>query len=452
MLAKSPELRPQTAGEVARCLEPFRQTRPPILDSATLNLPEGARKRSRRRLPWAAILALALLAILGLALWASGVFNPLSTAVTPHGDPPVASEFIALFNGKDLSGWRTWTGDDGGWTVADAALVGQGPCQLLYCDRGDFEDFHLRVEANGAAGSLAGIVFRSPFAPHPPAAYVAVINAAHSDPQRTGSIRDIAPVGELLHGAGEWFTLEIIVRGDRLVTKVNGRVAVDRADGSFKKGRFALWHGSAARVAFRKIEIKPLAPSRKPFSPPGSGAFVSLFNGKDLAGWQAPSGGAGGWKVEKSILSATGPVQNLYTDYGHFEDFHLRCEAWINATGLARIGFRAHWAPHPGVPQAYYAVLRGTEHPLPKSEPRPTRTGTLAGLAPVIQQLHPPDDWFSLDVIARGDRIVIKVNDTVAVDHHEPRFRMGYLALEQRTPGSEIRFRKIEIKELATGK
>ena len=55
-------------------------------------------------------------------------------------------------------------------------------------------------------------------------------------------------------------------------------------------------------------------------------------------------------------------------------------------------------------------------------------------------------------MIVRGDRIVIKVNDKIAVDHHEPRFRMGYIVLEQRTAGSAIWFRKIEVKELGAGK
>ena len=70
-------------------------------------------------------------------------------------------------------------------------------------------------------------------------------------------------------------------------------------------------------------------------------------------------------------------------------------------------------------------------------------------LVRVNQALAPPDQWFTMEVIARENHLVIKVNGQVTADiedrNHFP--APGHLALVQNTL-STIEFRKIEIKEL----
>jgi hypothetical protein len=59
-----------------------------------------------------------------------------------------ASGFVSLFNGRDLRGWKTHPKQPGNWHVANGVLIGSGPAlSHLYTERGDFTDFHLRVEA-----------------------------------------------------------------------------------------------------------------------------------------------------------------------------------------------------------------------------------------------------------------------------------------------------------------
>jgi hypothetical protein len=91
--------------------------------------------------------------------------------------------------------------------------------------------------------------------------YVTPLNATATWGQRTGSVADIAPVREALHGPDEWFTLEVIAQGDHQVTRVNGKTAVDVRDGRFQKGRLALVGSQPGTVVrFRRIEVKELAP------------------------------------------------------------------------------------------------------------------------------------------------------------------------------------------------
>ena len=70
----------------------------------------------------------------------------------------------------------------------------------------------------------------------------------------------------------------------------------------------------------------------------------------------------------------------------------------------------------------------------------------------MTEQLHKPGEWFTLEVIAAGDHIIIKVNSKTVVDTHDKKYTKGYIALQQHDPGTVVKFRKIEIKELKAAK
>ena len=56
--------------------------------------------------------------------------------------PPDKDGFVALFDGADLKGRKTFAGGTGDWKVEGGALVGKGYVPVLYTERRDFEDFH----------------------------------------------------------------------------------------------------------------------------------------------------------------------------------------------------------------------------------------------------------------------------------------------------------------------
>ena len=69
---------------------------------------------------------------------------------------------------------------------------------------------------------------------------------------------------ETLSRPDEWFLLEVIAQDNHLVTKVNGKLAVDLVDGprNFMKGHIGLQLLKNTVVQFRKIEIKePFLPT-----------------------------------------------------------------------------------------------------------------------------------------------------------------------------------------------
>jgi hypothetical protein len=187
--------------------------------------------------------------------------------------------FVQLFNGKDLTGWKTHPNDKAKWAVEDGVIVGRGTAGHLFSERGDYENFVFRVEAQINDHGNSGQYSRAQFAPGFPPGYEAQINSTHRDPIRTGSLypapflkipkdkRESVIIRERLHKPGEWFTQEVTMVGNHIVIKVNGKQTVDYVDpnNTFPKGHFALQqHDPGTVVKFRKIEVKEL--------PPGGGA------------------------------------------------------------------------------------------------------------------------------------------------------------------------------------
>ncbi len=62
----------------------------------------------------------------------------------------------------------------------------------------------------------------------------------------------------------------------------------------------------------------------------------------------------------------------------------------------------------------------------------------------------PPETWFTLEIIAQGERYVVKVNGQTTADYRDPdrQFSTGRLALQSFNADTVVHFRKIEIKEL----
>jgi Domain of Unknown Function (DUF1080) len=215
-------------------------------------------------------------------------------------------KWTALFNGKDLTGWKLPEKPNEGafkemvtiekdgkvvayegklkkedkqvpvWRVEDGLLIGSGPSTHLFSDRGDYTNFRFRVEAMINDHGNSGQYFRTAFGPGFPKGYEAQINATHSDQIRTGSLypsfklskedrEKILVMKDAPHKPDEWFTQEVIAEGNHIVIKVNGKTTVDFMDpnNTYMKGHFALQgHDPGTVVKFRKIEVIEL-PEKK---------------------------------------------------------------------------------------------------------------------------------------------------------------------------------------------
>jgi hypothetical protein len=215
--------------------------------------------------------------------------------------------FVSLFNGKDLSGWKVPAGDNGHWKVVDGVIDYDAESEAtgdksLWSER-TYGDFVLRVDwrikatpyvnpnvpiirydgthKKGADGkeirlsvpdSDSGILLRGTSR-----AQVNIwcwpigsgeVYGYRMDEKMPAAVRaGVTPSKNADHNVGEWNTYEITVRGNKLTVVLNGQTVISSAElpdlpangpvglqhhGS-KKGD--VWTSPPALVQFRNISI-----------------------------------------------------------------------------------------------------------------------------------------------------------------------------------------------------
>ena len=210
--------------------------------------------------------------LLGLCVVA---FFMLSGHVPAGGDKPPEG-FESLFNGRDLTGWKS-TGDMKVWGAEKGVIYVQGGGGWLLTEK-EFGDYELRLEYKMSKGANSGVALRTPFKGDP--AYVGMEIQLIDDEgwpdkletwQHTGSIYNVVPAKKLANKAiGEWNRMKIIAKGRKITVINNGEVLVDanleeyekehakRHPGILRDKGHVGFQSYNTRVEFRNIYLKPL--------------------------------------------------------------------------------------------------------------------------------------------------------------------------------------------------
>lgn len=171
---------------------------------------------------------------------------------------------IAVFNGKDLSGWHS----DGkstelGWVVKDGLLSATGAASNLVSDQ-KFWNFKLHVEYRLQKGSNSGIGLRGRYEVQVLDDYGRAVDG-HS----SGALYSRIPPSEnASKPAGEWQTCDIRLVGRSVAIAQNGKtvvnngyidgltaIAIDADEG--EPGPLVL-QGDHGSVEFRQVVVTPL--------------------------------------------------------------------------------------------------------------------------------------------------------------------------------------------------
>ena len=168
--------------------------------------------------------------------------------------------------------------------------------------------------------------------------------------------------------------------------------------------------------------------------------WTRMFDGKTLDGWKADQNGEA-WTVKDGAIVGDGEKGNLFWMNREFENFDWKADVKISDGGNSGMFFRKGWGP--GTAKGYEAQVNSTHRD-------PKKTGGLYNFKDIYEQLVPPDTWFTQEVIAQGNHIIIKVNGKVTVDYVEAtnKFTNGYLALQQHNKGSIVSFKNMMVKPL----
>ena len=196
----------------------------------------------------------------------------IATSFSTHQD----SEWISLFDGKTLDGWRASEHPDT-FSVEDGAIVVHGDrAHLFYegpVENHDFKNFEFKAQVMTTPGSNSGMYVHTRYQDEgwPSQGYEVQVNNSHTDWRRTGSLYGIDDVKEQVVPDNEWYTEHIIVDGQHVTVKINDKTVVDytepddvqRKEGDEKRvlshGTVALQgHDPDSKVYYKDIMVKPL--------------------------------------------------------------------------------------------------------------------------------------------------------------------------------------------------
>ncbi len=186
------------------------------------------------------------------------------------------NDWISLFNGKNLDGWKVGNNADT-FSVTDGAIKVAGPTAHLFYDgeveNHDFKNFEFKATVMTKPGANSGIYIHTKYQADgwPSQGYEIQVNNSHEDWKRTGSLYGIVDIRETYVKDNEWYTEYIKVAGKRIIVKINDIVVVDytepenpkRGDGEKNRvlgsGTFALQgHDPGSVVFYKDIMVKPL--------------------------------------------------------------------------------------------------------------------------------------------------------------------------------------------------
>lgn len=205
-----------------------------------------------------------------------------------------------------------------------------------------------------------------------------------------------------------------------------------------------------------------------------SGVWKSLFNGRDLTGWD---GQPGAWEVKEGEIRCTGTSKGknwLVWRGAEPGDFTLRMQVrWEKGNSGVQVrsddlgewqifGYQVEIAEQNKMGMWHHSLLDKT-HPKKETRHLMTTAGQKAAIDTAgtkkiaqvsdtagVQSVYREGEWNDLEIIADGPRLVQKINGVIFAEltdeDTEMSRRKGWIALQDHGKGCLVAFRKIELK------
>ena len=421
----------------------------------------------------------------------------LATDVTPVG-----SEWIELFNGRDLAGWVNVNGAPKSWQVRDGSIVCTGHPRSFLRTKAMYENFVLELEwRHVAAGGNSGVFVHADAlpqvgAPFPRSIEAQLLDGDHgslfgirgasivpiTNPDKKGRTARARPLEQRCRPAGQWNQYTLTSRSGALELAVNGKPVTRAEEASQVQGYICL-QAEHSEVHFRKLRLRRLPTSSPPVEriAQADAGFVSLFDGQSFQGWKHLPGHKGHWVATDGAIEYDGRAEepnrvdnDLWTTES-FADFELIVD-W-------RLPSKPQTKPHPVVlPNGDFVYLEGRKRKtVPKLDAGDSgiylRGSSKAqlniwsqslgsgeingyrtdrGMPAEIRQAcipkkkadNPFGQWNRFLVSVRGDQVSVLLNGERVIDHARlPGIpASGPVALQHH--GDPTEFRNLFIKEL----
>jgi hypothetical protein len=382
------------------------------------------------------------------------------TAAAQDADPPPG--FTALFNGKDLSGWRggdtfdhrawlamteverltksaEWTADmKKHWSVENGELVNDGNGKYATTEK-DYSDFELLLEYRTVAKADSGIYLRG-------VPQVQIWDYTETAKFSLGANKGSGGLWNNSPGApgkdplaladkpfGEWNKFRIIMVGSHVSVWLNDKLVVDHAilenyyDNADKarkpeqrrpvlpRGPIQLQtHGGEIR--WRNIFIReiPAEEANTILQKRDEAGFESIFTGNDFTGWAGPTDE---YEIKDgAIFGKPGEGDTIYTRKV-YSDFVARLEFKVPPGGKGSLALRYPGSGDPAyVGMCKLPILDESADPAKHLDRRQMNGAAYGMVGAHAGYLRPSGEWNFEQITVRGSTVQVELNGTTILD------------------------------------
>jgi len=165
----------------------------------------------------------------------------------------------------------------------------------------------------------------------------------------------------------------------------------------------------------------------------GQAGWKVILDGTTLKGWEVV--GDANWSVADGAVQATTGTGFLVTP-ASYADFQITADFWVSDDANSGIFIRLS-DPKTITAANSYEVNIYDKRPDPAY-----RTGAIVDLA----QINTGGKWNTIDITARGTKLIVVMNGTKTVDVDDRKFARGPLALQY--GAGTVKFKNVRIRTL----
>ena len=167
--------------------------------------------------------------------------------------------------------------------------------------------------------------------------------------------------------------------------------------------------------------------------------WVTLFNGGAINEKVWTQAGKVDWKVIRNELWATNGAGFLVTKQS-YGDHEIRADIWVSPDANSGIFIRCMDPNKVGAATCYEVNVYDTR------PDQSYRTGGIVDLAKPTAMIMSGNKWNTLQITARGPRLIVRMNGMETVNVEDKKFARGSFALQAGL--GVVRFRNVQVREL----
>jgi hypothetical protein len=184
---------------------------------------------------------------------------------------------------------------------------------------------------------------------------------------------------------------------------------------------------------------------------PDEDGFVTIFDGKSMDGWKVSENPDTIKLVDGAMVCRGERAHAFYVgDEKPFKNFHFIAEVMTKPNSNGGIYFHTKWQESGWPTHGHECQVNNSYHRDPQ------KTGSVYGVAKVLEAPAKDDVWFKYEIIVEGNKATVKIDDKVVNEYVERdvspdsprRISEGTFALQAHDPGSTVLYRNIRVKRL----